>query len=129
MLFSRFLIGTLLIIYIACNQDPTSKNNSNIAISKPIKKSVKQAVKSIPTKISEIQLPEGYLRLEADSQSFAFYLQNLPLKTNDNTIYSYDGSVISTGGYHHSIIDIDIGKQDLLQNLPNKLTIKTKFVD
>ena len=68
------------------------------------------------SKVIDIPVPAGYERIEASNLSFAWYLRKLGLNT-DNTVYSYDGSVIMSKdyGYQYAVIDMDIGKRDLQQ--------------
>jgi hypothetical protein len=68
-----------------------------------------------PSRVRDIPTPKGFSRGKTDSLSFGYYLRNLALDTVDNTIYSYNGLVISKGGYHHSVIKMDIGDKDLQQ--------------
>ncbi|MFN8256599.1 MAG: DUF4846 domain-containing protein [Bacteroidales bacterium] len=82
----------------------------------------------IPSKISEIPLPQGFKRINTDEGSFARYLQNLPLNTSDNKIYSYDGSIISTGGYHYAIVDLDIGTKNLQQCADAVIRLRAEYL-
>ena len=49
-----------------------------------------------PTKIGEIPLPEGYVRIKADSNSYAFFLRELPLKSSfaDDEYHSDNYAVV-----------------------------------
>jgi hypothetical protein len=107
----HLLLSTLLLS--ACNFD--NENNTKKPENEGSVQNAKQVTIPKPEKVGDIPLPEGFIREKLNTSSFAFYLRTLPLDTVDNTIYSYDGSVISKGGYHHSIIKMDIGKRDLQQ--------------
>ncbi len=65
-------------------------------------------------KISDIEVPENFERIETESNSFGNYLQNLPLK-EDNTVYYYNGEPKHTQDLHFAVIDIDVGTHDLQQ--------------
>jgi len=81
-----------------------------------------------PKRVCEISLPHGFYRGKVDTLSFAFYLRHLPLDTIDNNIYSYDGSIISQGGYHHSVIAVDIGKRDLQQCADAIMRLRAEYL-
>lgn len=81
-----------------------------------------------PLKIGEIPLPENYARENFDTLSFAYYLRNLQLDTADNTIYSYKGNVISTGGNHYAIVKMDIGKLDLQQCADAVIRLRAEYL-
>ncbi|NJO88591.1 MAG: DUF4846 domain-containing protein [Chloroflexia bacterium] len=115
-IFISILILTGNFIEVKINKNCPTENKRNYLI------------KNNPSKVSEIELPDGFIRDPLDTSSFAFYLRNLPLDTTDNTIYSYDGSVISNGGYHHSIIDMDIGNRDLQQCADAIMRLRAEYL-
>lgn len=80
-------------------------------------------------KISDIPVPDGYERIQVKDLSFAKYLRNLALNTEDNTVYSYDGSVImSKDGYQYAVIDMDIGKRDLQQCADAVMRLRAEYL-
>ena len=58
--------------------------------------------------------PEGYERISYEEDSFAYFLQNLPLKEYGEKVYYFDGREKSRD-VHISVIDIDTGDRDLQQ--------------
>lgn len=68
-----------------------------------------------PTKVSEIPLPDGYVRIPLVEISFGAYLRNLPLRTDDNTVYLYDGLEKIDQTAHYAVVDLPIGNKDLHQ--------------
>jgi hypothetical protein len=93
------------------------------------KKFVKEAgQQKKPSMVCEIALPAGFQREKTDNTTFAYYLRNLSLDTVNNTIYSYDGSVISEGGYHHSIIKMDIGNKNLQQCADAVMRLRAEYL-
>ncbi len=93
-------------------------------------KSLQQANRFLikPSKICEIPLPEGFTREKSDSLSFESFLRELPLDTIDNTIYAYNGNIISTGGYHYAVLKLDIGKQDLQQCADAVMRLRAEYL-
>lgn len=69
----------------------------------------------IPDSIGAISVPNGYKRNATKPNSFGSYLRSINLKTDNNTVYLYNGEPKSSQDLHHSILDIDVGKRDLQQ--------------
>lgn len=113
-LFKFSIISTLVYFHL-CNQgqNNTSEHVDGKALKNKCKFTETNPVRA--AKIIEIPLPIGFERMKNDSLSFGHYLQHLPLNKSDNNIYSFDGSVLSTGGNHYAIIDLDIGTKNLQQ--------------
>jgi hypothetical protein len=130
MTFINSLIAIFILISCqSCNYSQKKSNTSAFSEKRPIQLKnggLKTSLK--PSKICEIPLPKGYHREKQDSQSFGFFLQNLELDTVDNTIYSYNGSVISNGGYHYAIIKMDIGNQDLQQCADAVMRLRAEYL-
>jgi len=120
------LLSVIFLLLNNCNNE-SGRNETEQLFFQNLNKNTTENVKK-PSKVCEISLPQGFFREEVDSLSFAFYLRQLPLDTLDNTIYSYDGSVISSGGYHHSIIKIDIGKRDLQQCADAIMRLRAEYL-
>ena len=104
------------------------KENSSNTSNKKSKLSNLNTKVNKSTYVGEIKLPKGYHRNKLDTSSFAFYLRHLPLNKVDNTIYSYDGAIISKGGYHHSIIKMDIGNRDLQQCADAIMRLRAEYL-
>ncbi|XOV67924.1 MAG: DUF4846 domain-containing protein [Fluviicola sp.] len=60
-------------------------------------------------------VPEGFQRISADSMSFAYYLRNLPLKTEDEEATYYNGDKKPKGRIYKSVVDLPIGNKNLHQ--------------
>jgi hypothetical protein len=64
---------------------------------------------------SRFAVPDSFKRLNADSASFAFYLQHLPLKPFGEPVKYFDGSVKLRDGVYCAVVDMEIGNRDLQQ--------------
>lgn len=97
-MFSRylFIVGILI---ISCNTLSSSGPPLDPAV----------------TKIGEIPLPEGFERVIEAKDSFGEFLRLIPLKTDNNIVFHYDGSKKSLQTNHYRVIDWDPGKRDLQQ--------------
>lgn len=59
--------------------------------------------------------PEGYKRIVGDENSFAYYLQHLPLKPPGSKVMYFDGRVKNTSNVYAAVVDLPIGTKDLHQ--------------
>jgi hypothetical protein len=126
-LIKIFIISTLCALNI-CNGDQTKSTNSKTDTFFKSASIKTETIVQPASKVLEIPLPEGYSRIKSDSLSFEYYLQNLPLNTHDNNIYSFDGTILSTGGYHYAIIDMDIGTKDLQQCADAVMRLRAEYL-
>lgn len=74
-----------------------------------IKDSVGNSVKT------RFKTPEGYTRITPERNSFAEYLQNLPLKAIATKALNYDGTEKRPDDVYDAVVDIDVGDKDLQQ--------------
>jgi hypothetical protein len=111
----KFQLISILVYFQLC--DHSQNNPSEYVYGKTLKNKSQHNgnILSAAAKIIEIPLLNGFERMKYDSLSFGHYLRHLPLNTSDNNIYSFDGSLLSTGGNHYAIIDLDIGTKNLQQ--------------
>ncbi len=80
----------------------------------------------LPTKICEIPLPKGFERMKCDKNSFAYFLQHFKLNA-DNTVYYYDRAKKTNQSSHYAVLDIAIGKKDLLQCADAIMYLRAKY--
>lgn len=59
--------------------------------------------------------PVHAIRKEADSNSFAYYLRNLPLKNDGEQVLYYNGKMKPNNAVYAAVVDLPIGKKDLHQ--------------
>jgi len=64
--------------------------------------------------VKQVPLPEGFERIAVKENSFAAYLQNLPLR-KDKTVYLYNKQPKADQTLHYAVIDISTGNKDLQQ--------------
>jgi hypothetical protein len=65
--------------------------------------------------LSRFKTPAGYTRQEVAAGSFAYWLQNLPLKPVGTKTKTYNGAIARTDVYTAAVVDISVGKYDLQQ--------------
>lgn len=59
--------------------------------------------------------PEGFEHVTTTAGTFAYYLQNLPLKPSGTHTKTYLGSIAHTDPYTAAVIDMSLGHEDLQQ--------------
>src|SRR5881394_333874 len=64
--------------------------------------------------INTIPLPEGYVRIRADSNSFAGWLRTVALKEN-KTVYLFNGTPKNNQLAQFAVLDISVANKDLQQ--------------
>lgn len=77
--------------------------------------------------IGDINPREGFRRIKLDTTSFAYFLRNYKLK-DDWTLYYYNGQPVENqfGGY--AVLDIDVGKRDLLQCADAVMLLRAEYL-
>lgn len=86
------------ILFISCAQSTNNNTNPNGTTIK-----------------TRFVAPEGYERVSPKNNSYAEYLQNLPLKPDDTKVKYYNGETKPNRGVYDTVIDIEIGNRNLQQ--------------
>lgn len=127
------IVAISLVIITSCKsqnndtgkqKNTKSTNVSNSVLEKiiiPQEKAKYKFVKSIPT-------PRGFKRIDVEENSYAFFLRNLELKTENNTVYLYNGEPKYDQGVHFAIIKIDVGKKDLQQCADAVMRLRAEYL-
>lgn len=64
---------------------------------------------------TRFNVPQGFKRPQSEPNSFAAYLQNLPLKPNNSAVYYYNGDMKFNNGVYAAVVNLPIGKKNLHQ--------------
>ena len=78
--------------------------------------------------ISEIPVPLSYVREKNDTSSYGYYLQHLPLKTTNNTVYLYDKTPKYNQSAQFAIVKMDVGTQDLQQCADAVMRLRAEYL-
>lgn len=78
--------------------------------------------------INVVKTPVGYKRTNAQKNSFAAWLQHLPIKTNDNTVYLYDGNKKRNQNAQFKVVNIDVGDKDLQQCADAVMRLRAEYL-
>ncbi len=71
--------------------------------------------------------PEGFSFIPSDSNSFAYYLQHLPLKEHGSLVHYFDGSTKASKGVYCAVVDYDIGNRDLQQCADAVMRLRAEY--
>lgn len=77
--------------------------------------------------IAAIPPPEGYERLHFASNSFARFLQNLPLK-KDKTVYLFNGEKKQNQTAQFAVVDMTVGKENLQQCADAVMRLRAEYL-
>lgn len=77
--------------------------------------------------ISRHKAPDGFKVVQADSSSFAFYLQNLPLKPVGRSVKYYNGNEKQNNNIYISVVEMEIDTRDLQQCADAVMRLKAEF--
>ncbi len=70
----------------------------------------------------------GYQRLKVDSNSFTYYLRNLPLKHSDSLVRYYNGNTKQKREVYCAVVDMPISKQDLQQCADAVMRLRAEYL-
>jgi len=77
--------------------------------------------------VCSIPLPNGFTRLKADSNSFAFWLKNVHLK-KDKQVHLYDGSLKENQTAQFAVLDMPVGNKDLQQCADAVMHLRAQYL-
>ncbi len=73
-------------------------------------------------------VPAGFVRLRADSTSFAAYLRRMPLHPHGYPVHLYDGSLKSWQAAHIAVLQVDVGAGDLQQCADAVIRLRAEYL-
>ncbi|MBL4653144.1 MAG: DUF4846 domain-containing protein [Flavobacteriales bacterium] len=78
--------------------------------------------------IEEIPCPDRYTRVKFNENSYTGYLRRLELKTENNTVFLYDGSKKRSQNVHFAVLKIDVGTRDLQQCADACMRLRAEYL-
>ncbi len=72
--------------------------------------------------------PKGFVRLQTNNTSFAYYLQNFPLQPHNAKVHLYNGELKYRQDVHSAILAIDVGKRDLQQCADATMRLRAEYL-
>lgn len=114
MTMTNLILTTFLLILTGSYVNNTSNENYdtlNNSIESPIKV-INESGSSVATRFNT---PKGFERVITEKGTWAYHLQNLPLKPNGSQVKHYDGTLKSNTNAYIAVVDLPIGKKNLHQ--------------
>ena len=117
-----YMLLPVILPFLACCQQNTSKKVSFA------NKQYPEELNDNPYEfISDIPCPNGYKRLNTETNSFADWLRNIKLK-KDKTVHLYDGSLKINQAAQFAVIDLPVGKKDLQQCADAIMRLRAEYL-
>ncbi len=79
------------------------------------------------TIIERFDVPQGFMRIETEKESFAYYLQNLPLKQDGIKVKYYDGREKQNDVYL-AVVNFSLGERDLQQCADAVIRLRAEYL-
>jgi len=131
----KLLVLSLILILTGCagdmltdekgqNTDPTSKSDASAPIN-PRETAINPGGMTIAERFTA---PEGFIRVEADSDSFANYLRSLGLKPHGSKVLYFDGAEKNKSNVYDAVVDMEIGSRDLQQCADAIIRLRAEYL-
>ena len=78
--------------------------------------------------IKRFNPPQGYDIIQSDSNSFAYYLQHLPLKNHGSPVHLYNGKIKPSYGIYCAVVDYSLGNRDLQQCADAVMRLRAEYL-
>ena len=80
------------------------------------------------TIVTRFNPPINYSREKKTLNTFANYLQNLPLKSNEAEVKLYDGRIKKNYGVYDAVVNFELGRKNLHQCADAVMRLKAEFL-
>ncbi len=127
MIAAFILVGYLCLLFVGCNSsnDQPTPNQSGMNTAE---NHVVSLIHDEGQTISErFQAPRGFTRPVSEEGSFAYYLQNLPLKPDGTKVKYYDGRE-KTRDVYLAVVDFSLGERDLQQCADAVIRLRAEYL-
>lgn len=111
------LFTVILLFFFSC-----ADNVKGVAIG-----SMKKVTRNASNQIRGISLPHGFSHDNNTDTSYSKWLLDLKLKKS-NTVYLYNGNIKSNQHAQYGVLDIDIGKKNLIQCADAVMKLRADFL-
>jgi hypothetical protein len=117
----RSYIPFFLVLFLgACRQQPKLKATNENILQKP-------EAPAFYKSIGDIAVPESFKRVKVDSNSFAGWLHNVPLR-KDKAVYLYNGKLKANQSAQFAVVDISVGNKDLQQCADAVMRLRAEYL-
>ncbi len=119
-----YYILLVLALFLACKNSTSQEINHSTSF-------VEQSSYELSTGntiATRFKTPKGATRFKATLNSFAAYLQELPLKPIGSPVLYYNGSKKPNRGVYSAVVDLDVGKRDLQQCADAIMRLRAEYL-
>jgi len=109
---------------LACNQKEAHTQNAPSTPEAPPPNYVLPEGKTIATRFA---VPEGFVRVKTEENSFTAYLQHFPLQPDGSPVLFFNGKE-NTQSSHLAVLDISVGKRDLQQCADAVMRLRAEYL-
>jgi len=124
----KFISGFIFLSLFSSCSDKKTANNILAQINEDSQNRQLKINKDKNTIKERFPAPEGYEWMEEKSDSFAYFLEQFPLKPYGSPILKYDGSRIKTQHLHEAVFDLDTGNRDLQQCADAVIRLRAEYL-
>jgi hypothetical protein len=78
--------------------------------------------------IKDLEVPADYERISTPQNTFADWLRNLPLKSENNIVYLYDGTLKPNQMAQYRVLAIDVGNKNLQQCADAVMRLRAEYL-
>lgn len=118
------IYAILFLLFFSCKNEGQDLKNKNLSITSKTE-IINQNAATIKTRFNA---PNSYSRITQNANSFAYYLQNFPLKPVNAQVHLYNGKLKSRQDIHSAVLDIDVGNRDLQQCADAIMRLRAEFL-
>ena len=112
-----------------CSSDSEKTQSINTSVTSNASIAEEKILTKEGNKVStRFNAPPGYERVNKDSTSFAFFLQNLPLKPPGALVKYYNGESKAASGVYEAVVDLQIGNKNLHQCADAIMRLKADYL-
>lgn len=124
-MYSFLKIYTIIFLLLfSCKNEGQDLKNKNLLIASKTE-ITNQNGGTIKTRFNP---PNSYSRITQNANSFAYYLQNFPLKPANAKVHLYNGKLKYRQDVHSAVLDIDVGNRDLQQCADAIMRLRAEFL-
>lgn len=121
-MFFVFIVAAMVLNTSDLQEIPLANAASAVA---PISYKLNDDGNTIATRFTP---PDGFIRREAASGSYASFLRSLPLKLAGSEVLYYNGQVKSKPNVYAAVVDLPIGNKDLHQCADAVMRLRAEYL-
>ena len=122
----NYLLILLLTVTVSFSCAQNVKETSNETVNNSTQET-ENADENKYLQIKNIPLPEGFTLLKNEGNSFATWLENVPLK-KDKTVYLFDGTQKQNQSAQFAVLDIDVSTKNLQQCADAVMRLRAEYL-